>query len=256
VENTAIIMASLLTYSADNVQAFLDAQGIEFVTRCFKERVHAGGVMLTWLDFGSTTGTRPDRSDDVYRRACQHVVAAGTLKYLFPMLMGKHLPKLTSREKKAKKEWTRNVTESVIRVLYAMSHQLRPDSPLEAQARFVAKFAGDLDKCDRLVELCIDYDGRTREAEYRFYRTGDVEEAIESSDTIQNTDEAIDLAATVAKLSGGGDILHRVAALCAFCRVHSRSLSRKDYATTTHASLSGWCGTLAWHFGTVSIRVG
>jgi Catenin-beta-like, Arm-motif containing nuclear len=226
VENTAIIMASLLTYSADNVQAFLDAQGIEFVTRCFKERIHAGGVLLKWLDFGSTTG--PDRSNDVYRRACQHVVAAGTLKYLFPMLMGKHLPKLapaavTSREKKAKKEWTRNVTESVIRVLYAISHQLRSDSPQEAQARFVAKFAGDLDKCDRLVELCIDYDGRTREAEYRFYRTGDVEEAIEGNDTIQNTDEAIDLAATVAKLSGGGDILHRVAALCAFCCVNSRS---------------------------------
>jgi Catenin-beta-like, Arm-motif containing nuclear len=228
VENTAIIMASLLTYSADNVQAFLDAQGIEFVTRCFKERVHAGGVMLKWLDFGSTTGTGPDRSDDVYHRACQHVVAAGTLKYLFPMLMGKHLPKLapaavTSGEKKAKKEWARNVTEAVIRVLYAMSHQLRPDLPQEAQARFVAKFAGDLDKCDRLVELCIDYDGRTREAEYRFYRTGDVEEAIESNDAIQNTDEAIDLAATVAKLSGGGDILHRVAALCAFCCVNSRS---------------------------------
>ena len=61
--------------------------------------------------------------------------------------------------------------------------------------------------CDRLVELLLEYDERVRKAEYQFFRSG-------IEDTL--TDDQVNLAAFDAKLSGGGDIYYRLAAVTAF----------------------------------------
>lgn len=207
-ENACMILTWALTFCAANVEAFLKAQGIELVVRCLKERVHAGGVALEWLDFIG--------SDGAYQRACQHVVEAGALKYLLPIFMGRHAPKLApvaATSKKAKKEWTAKLESSVIRILYALTRHLTTDSPQDAQQRLLAKFVND-EKCDRLVELLLVYDAKARAAEYRFYRS-DVEERLED-------EQAIQLAALDAKLAGGGDLWHRLAALAAFVCVGSR----------------------------------
>jgi len=221
-ENACMIMASALTFSAENVLAFLDAQGIELTVRCLKERVHAGGVALKWLDFAG--------SDRVHRQACEHVVGSGALKYLFPLFMGRSLPKpapaaVSGNGKKLKKEWAHSIEETTIRILYALTRHLRDDSPNDAKERLLAKFL-DHDKCDRLVELCLFYDKKARTAEYKFYRS-DVEETLQRSDD----DAVLQLAALEAKLSGGGDLFHRVCALAAFCcvgskRCHERILSQ------------------------------
>jgi len=67
--------------------------------------------------------------------------------------------------------------------------------------------ADDLKHCDRLVELLLEYDERVRKAEYQFFRSG-------IEDTL--TDDQVNLAAFDAKLSGGGDIYYRLAAVTAF----------------------------------------
>ena len=101
-ENAAIIMNSALTYSTTNRQAFLEAQGVELVVRCLKERVHAGGVTLQWLDV-------PGTAHDVYQATCERMVQSKMLKYLFGLWMGKALPvqavpaKRRSNSKKAVK---------------------------------------------------------------------------------------------------------------------------------------------------------
>jgi beta-catenin-like protein 1 len=215
-ENACIVLASVLTYSPPSAKAFLEAQGIELVVRCLKERVYAGGVALKWLDFSG--------SDPVYKSACEHLVEAGALKYLCPLLMGKNLPKSleqSSKKKgKAKRSWKQSIEETTVRILYSLVRHLRDDSPNDAKQRLLAKFT-DESKCDRLVELLLTYDQRARLGEYKFYR--DNEEEVE--------EEALQLAALEAKLDAGGDLFHRLAAIIAFCCVgsrkcHERILSR------------------------------
>ncbi|GKY93697.1 hypothetical protein MPSEU_000336900 [Mayamaea pseudoterrestris] len=206
-ENACIVMASTLTYSALNVKAFVDCQGIELVVRCLKEKVHAGGAALAWNDFASGNET-------IHRQACERLVDAGALKYLFPIFMGRSLPKQALQSNaKEQKEGILSMETTVIRIFYGLTRHLSDESPHDVKARFLAKFVDD-EKCDRLVELCIAYEQKARMAEFRFYKS-------EVEDEMQD-EEAVQLAALDAKLEGGGDLYHRLAAIVAFCCVGSR----------------------------------
>lgn len=208
IEDAAIVMSSILTYAPLNIQHFLDAQGVELLVVCLKERVHAGGVILKWLDLAGT--------EDVHKILCERIVEVGTLKYLFPILTGKHLPKGVLLSKGAKREWKENILETTIRILYSLTVQLDDKSPHDALNRLVTKFL-DEEKMIRLVSLLIDYDKRARFAEYEFYRS-DLEETLGDQETVQ-------FAALSAKLQGGGDIFHRLGAIAAFCCIKSKRCS-------------------------------
>ncbi|KAG7340500.1 catenin-beta-like, Arm-motif containing nuclear-domain containing protein [Nitzschia inconspicua] len=219
-ENAGIALSSCISFSKDNMSAFLDAQGVQLVIRCLKERVMAGGVGLKLLDFFG--------DDPVFKRGAEDIVTASGLKYIFPLLLASRIPKPSTIgivSKKEKREWLGMIKKQTIRVFYALTLQLDDQSPEEAKARFLAKFIeDDLKHCDRLVELLLEYDERARKAEYNFYRSSEVEE-----ETM--TEEQVALAAFDAKLKGGGDIYHRVAAITAYVctnskRCHERVLSQ------------------------------
>lgn len=215
-ENTCIILDAALTYSSTNLEAFVGAQGIELVFRCIKERVHSGGVALKCLDF---TGAEP-----IHQKACLHMVAiASALKYILPLLMNQNLPRpalLDTMSKKAKKlkkkEWSTNMEQTTIRILYALMRLLPDNDPQDSQARLIAKFADDAAKCDRIVELLLFYDQQARTAEFNFYRFDTLEEEA------MPDEEAVNWAALEAKLAGGGDLFHRLGAMAAFLCVHSK----------------------------------
>jgi len=78
------------------------------------------------------------------------------------------------------------------------------------------QFVTSQEKCDRIVELCLKYDERSRLAEYQFYRSDEAED-LERSGAVD-----MELAALHAKLRGGGDVLHRVCAIAAFAATGSR----------------------------------
>jgi beta-catenin-like protein 1 len=92
---------------------------------------------------------------------------------------------------------------------------LTPSSPHDGQERFLVKFLeNECEKCDRLVELLLKYDEKTRLAEYKFYRENDVAEEDQQRES---------LAALDAKLRAGGDLFHRLGAIAAFVSVHSKT---------------------------------
>ena len=229
-ENAAIVLSSCLTFSPQNVKAFLDGQGVELVMRCLRERVHSGGCCLKLLDFFG--------SDPIHKSACEHIIDAGGLKYLPPMFMGTRIPKpalldssSSKAAKKAKREWLHLVETQTIRILYALTCHLDKSSPNDAMERLVAKFVDggnggtegngetnqDGYKCDRLVELILSYDQKARKAEYMFYRS-DVEDQVDNDDD----GETIRLAALDAKIKGGGEMFHRLGAIAAFLCVNSK----------------------------------
>jgi beta-catenin-like protein 1 len=226
-ENACMVLNAALLYSHSNLSSFLELQGIELALRCLKERVHAGGLALKWLDVGATSPplSGPEHGalddDSVRRRFCERAVEAGAFKFVFPIFMGRHAPKqapaaaLASSSKRARKEWSAAVDSTVISVLYGLTVRLRDDSPSDAKQRLVAKFV-DADKSDRLVELCLHYDRKARQSEFNFYR--DVEDSIDGG----NDPSVVPVAALAAKLDGGGDVLHRACAVAAFCCVESR----------------------------------
>jgi beta-catenin-like protein 1 len=207
-ENSSIILSSCISFSSSNLSSFLDGQGVELVVRCLKERVHAGGSSLKLLDFSGDNG--------IYKAAAEKLVIAGGLKFLFPIFVGRRIPKpaiQASRTIKAKRKWLVELKAQTIRIFYALSFHLDSQSPHDAMSRFIAKFVeDDLKYCDRLVELLLEYNERTRKAEYRFFRN--------TEDEI--TDDQLVLAAFDAKLSGGGDIYYRLAAITAFVCANSK----------------------------------
>lgn len=239
-ENSCMVLASVLTYSSAAVQSFLDAQGIELVMRCLKERVYAAGLALKWFDFAG--------SELVYRRACEHLVQAGALKYIFPLFLGHNLPKYyseatTTKQKKAKNDFHQSVESTTVRILYALIRHLREDSPDDALERVLAKFVGnsneDNEKVNRLVDLLLAYDQRARLAEYKFFRS-DVEETLllDQNDSNESKESMIQFAALDSKLAAGGDIWHRLAVIAAFVCTGSKQCHRQ-VLERLHAKESG-----------------
>ena len=240
------LSASLLR--DDNVSDFVEAEGIELMLRCLRQKVHAGGGALKVLSFclsgSSSGGGDKDGGEAVRRRACEAFVGAGGIKTLFPLFMarrsavpvpaacseggsrkkdnGKEKDKKGSKSARraahARKRWLSTIERNSTDVMYALTRHITPDSAHDARARILAKFVEeDCEKCDRTVELCLKHDERARLAEYQFYRGDGAEDA-----ELLGGAEAVDMAALSAKLRGGGDAFHRCCAILGFACVGSR----------------------------------
>jgi hypothetical protein len=180
-------------------------------------------------------------SETAHQTACEYMVHVGILKYLFPLFLGKHLPKLChfddagtamltnrstkrkNQQKKRKLEYYKKIEATTIRIFYSLVRHLHDDSPNDVKARYVAKFMDDDMKVRRLIDLYMKYDQQVRLAEYKFYQS-DIEDAIldeNSNDDNNNNnngaDSIVQLAVLDTKLKAGGDIMYRLAAIIAFC---------------------------------------
>jgi len=230
-----ILAASLLR--DDNVIDFVNAEGIELMLRCIRQKVHSGGGALKVLNFalsGSST------SSDAYRTACETFVHAGGLKLLFPLYMGRkstipcpaacseggsslakkgsanNASKRAKRAAHARKKWLNEVEQNTINIMYALTRHIDTNSKYDAHSRILVKFVEeDCEKCDRTIELCLKYDEKARIAEYQYFRSDEAEEA-------ESLGIDVDLAALAAKLRGGGDIFHRSCAILSFACVGSK----------------------------------
>ncbi len=241
------IAASLL--NEENVNVFLETEGVELMLRCINERVHTGFCAMKILFFCVSGSSEP------YKRAAETFVDAGGLKSLFPIFMNKKssMPKParcsdagnlnlirkysqlqkenrrkggdeqhkkpTKRMKQvlaANREWYQTLESHSIQILYGLTRHLDENSPHDAKSRLASKFVeNDCEKCDRLVELALKYDIKMRQAEYEYFKSDEAEEAEESGIDI-------DFLAMNAKLKGGGDLFHRLAALIGFAATESK----------------------------------
>ena len=221
---------SAILMSERNVAAFLEAQGIELMLRCLRERVHSGKGALKVLYF-TLSGTGNE-----YKKACEVFIDVGGFKIIFPLFMGKTsaIPKPAKcteagstapkdkeskrmkRRIQAKKEWISLLSSYIMQIMYAMTRHIDEKSPYDALTRFFAKFGeDDFAKSDRLLEFFIKYDKKMRSAELKYYRSEQAE-----IDETEGLD--IELAAFNAKMQGGGDLFFRTSAVVAFIMVGSK----------------------------------
>jgi beta-catenin-like protein 1 len=244
------LAASLL--SEKNIQCFLDGEGIELMLRCISERVHSGFGSLKVLYF-ALTGLASFQTK-CCKVATEIFIEAGGLKVIFPIFMGRKakMPQpsqycdagnatllkkyaalkengeqgMNSISKKLKqvvaanKYWYHSIERFSVHIIYALTKHIDDSSPNDSKARLLAKFIeNDGEKCDRIVELCLKYDIKMRQAEYNYYKSDEAEDA-----EMNGVD--VDLAALNAKLQGGGDLFHRLCAIIAFIAVHSKRCHR------------------------------
>ncbi|KAL7441319.1 hypothetical protein ACHAXM_007787 [Skeletonema potamos] len=233
------LAASLLR--EDNVADFVEAEGIELMLRCLRQKVHAGGGALKALNFALSGSS--SSSSNVFRTACEKFVSAGGLKVIFPLYMsrksaipcpaacseggtdlskkggksgGSTSSKRAKRAAQARKRWLVEIEQNAINVMYALTRHIGQDSKYDAHARLLVKFVEEeCEKCDRTIELCLKYDEKARIAEYQYFRSDAAEEA-------EQMGLDIELAALDAKLRGGGDLFHRTCAILSFACVCSK----------------------------------
>lgn len=228
----------------DNVVDFVNAEGIELMLRCLRQKVHAGGGALKVLNF-ALSGSVRDASvnTNAYRKACDTFVNAGGLKILLPLYMarksaipcpaacseggsnlakkgnngnGGNVSKRAKRAAHARKKWLVEVEQNAINIMYALTRHVAEDSQYDAHSRLLAKFVEeDCEKCDRTIELCLKFDEKARIAEYQYFRSDEAEEA-------EQLGIDVELAALNAKLRGGGDVFHRSCAILSFACVGSK----------------------------------
>ena len=242
------LAASLLR--EDNVVDFVNAEGIELMLRCIRQKVHSGGGALKVLNFAlsgsSSANATGTNNTNAYKTACETFFHAGGLKLLCPLYMARKLAipcpavcseggsalakkgaattnggkanvsKRAKRAAHARKKWLVEVEQNTINIMYALTRHITKDSKYDAHARLLVKFVEeDCEKCDRTIELCLKYDEKARIAEYQYFRSDDAEEA-------EQLGMDVELAALAAKLRGGGDIFHRSSAILAFACVGSK----------------------------------
>ena len=164
------LAASLLRH--DNVADFVEAEGVELMLRCVRQRVHAGGGALRVLSFamsGSSSSSYSSSSggkgEDAYRGACEAFVRAGGLKLLFPLYMARKsaMPcpaacsdggcalargggnnnkasKRARRATRARRQWLAEAERNAANIVYSLTRHIAEDSRYDAHARLLAKF--------------------------------------------------------------------------------------------------------------------
>jgi len=241
------LAASLL--NEINVGAFLERQGVELMLRCINEGAHSGFGSMKVLFF-ALSGPASASKSNCYKHAADVFVDAGGFKMLFPIFMGRKnaIPKPskicdagnldllrkyaalngnTEENKKkpskkmkqvvaANKEWYRTIEAHSIQILYGLTRHLDERSPHDAKPRLLSKFVeNDCEKCDRMIELCLKYDTKMRQAEYRYFKSDEAEEA-------EANGIDVDMAALNARLEGGGELFHRMSSVIAFAASGSK----------------------------------
>lgn len=263
------LAASLLR--PDNVQDFVEKEGIQLMLRCVREKVHSGGGALKVVNFalaGSSSIESSSNGNDglnVYKHACEVFVQAGGFKSIFPLYMARksaipspaacseggsdlakraitksnEISKRAKRALHARKKWWAEVEQNVINIMYSLTRYIDSESKYDSYSRLMAKFVEeDCEKCDRTIELCLKYDEKARIAEYQYFRSDEAEEAEELG-------RDVDVAALGAKLRGGGDIFHRLCSILSFiCVGSNRGHGHvREQMKLQGTSISGECGT-------------
>eukprot|EP00804_Cyclotella_cryptica_P010950 CCRYP_016672-RA/>CCRYP_016672-RA protein AED:0.07 eAED:0.07 QI:0/0.66/0.5/1/1/1/4/395/740 len=210
------LAASLLR--ADNVQDFVEKEGIELMLRCIREKVHSGGGALKSLSTPVDSNFVPLYMARKSVIPCPAACSEGGSELAKKAMTGTNGAERSKRAKRAahaRKKWLAEVEENVINVMYALTRHIEKDSKYDSYSRLLVKFVEEeCEKCDRTIELCLKYDEKARISEYQYFRSDEAEEA-------EQLGLDVDVAALGAKLRGGGDIFHRLCAILSFACVGS-----------------------------------
>lgn len=130
--------------------------------RCLKEQKYAAVCSVRAINYAllnNRTGIIICSNNNFYNHyiiiilACEKVVEIGGLKHLFPILMGRGLPKL-----KKKSSGSHNIEQSILSIVSQLCLNLHDCSNNDSSVRLLGKFIENgREKLERCTELYLKY---------------------------------------------------------------------------------------------------
>lgn len=180
VENLFLCLSSALL-QRENQFKFLACEGFELLVRCMKEQEYAAGCAVSAVSYAIMRN----------QAACEKLVDAGGLKYVFPLLVGKGFKKSLKRKGTGEK---RNFEETVISIIAQLCSLLANVTTNDYSSRLLNKFLeSEREKLERCVELYVGYARQLMHTDARLEqeRAALVEEGADEEE-VEEFDEEID----------------------------------------------------------------
>lgn len=156
VENVFDILCAVLMENTGKA-SFLENEGIELMILMLKGRTLSRTAALKCLDFATTK----------FDKACNRCIQKGLLSLLFGVFMGK-LKILQGDKKKIKRHLEVYKDEEEVRCVSIIANLFICLEDDASRHRVVAKFVeSEYEKCDRIIEVMIDYATRVSKEEDR-----------------------------------------------------------------------------------------
>lgn len=196
----------------DNQRRFVTCEGMELMVRCLSEQKHAAVCAMKVIKYATSSN----------KFSCERLVSAGGMKHVFPLLMGRGLPK---RMKKASGAGTsREAEETAIAVISQLILQLHDVHENDISQRLLSKLVeSEGEKLDRCAELCAKYVKVLQSTEQQIESTAAALEEGEDEEELQEftTEENI----YSMRLEGGLFILQQLATIIIFACLHDKEKS-------------------------------
>jgi beta-catenin-like protein 1 len=144
IENIFLCLNSTLI-EHDNHDKFLNCEGFELLIRCIKEQKYASICSIKSISFAITNN----------KVSCEKFIENGGLKYIFPVLIGRGLPK---NSKKKGSNSNKDIEDSIIKIICELCLNLYDSTVHDSSARLLNKFIdNENEKVDRCIELYLKY---------------------------------------------------------------------------------------------------
>ena len=213
-----VLQCTLLRLSSVQ-KRFLELEGFELMAKCLKELKYAAICSLKVILYAITDN----------RANAEQFIAVGGLKYVFPMLIGRGLPKimLSGKKKNRPAEEKQEIEEDVLGIISQMCILLHDSKEQDCSTRILAKLLeADFEKLDHCIELFVKYSRQLKATEYQLesIELAALRAQMEELGKIEEEDEEDKLEAEEfrysKRLEGGLQSLQQVSVVLSFAGVY------------------------------------
>ena len=198
---------------------FLELEGFELMVKCLKELKYAAICALKVILYAITDN----------KINAERFIFVGGLKYVFPMLFGRGLPKVmvSGKKKSRSTEEKQETEEDILGIISQMCILLHDSKEQDCSNRLLSKFLeADFEKLDHCVELFAKYSRQLKATEYQIesIELAALRAQMEENGRIEEEDEEDKLEAEefryAKRLEGGLQSLQQVSVMLAFVGVY------------------------------------
>lgn len=216
----------------DNQTRFRLGEGLELMLRCIKELKYAAGLAVRTLS----------HAIDNNKSNCERLVDAGGLKVIFPMLMGRGLPKSDKKKGALAK---REIEEAVVAIVSQLCLQLFDSRERDCASRLLLKLTeNDYEKLDRCSELFAKYSEQLKATEARIEaRRRELEASVDDEEELEELLEEED--EDGSRMRGGLYCLQLVALVIAFVSIYDPTPSSSSSSNADGAVPKSMAATRA-----------
>ena len=198
---------------------FHDLQGMELMVKCLKEMKYAAMCAIRAVNYSLTEN----------KRNAMKFLLIGGLKYIFPMLLGKGLPKphIKGKKKALSFEQKQEMEEDVISIICQMSLLLYNTTEQDCCTRLLGKFIeNDYEKIEHCAELFVKYSKQLEATDYQLESVqiaalrAQMEEIGKVDEEDEEDKEEADIYRHARRLEGGLQSLQQLSIIILFAGVY------------------------------------